>query len=125
MKKIFAYDLDGTLLTHEGVAHPETLKALKLIKEKGHINVIATGRGLMHILPLFETNAVDNIDYLICSNGALIYNMHTKTYEVISSLSPDVFEIILDKFKKYSSILRIDSIDQNQTLLPNGKVPSW
>ncbi|AKF41488.1 haloacid dehalogenase [Mycoplasmopsis canis] len=125
MKRVFAFDLDGTLLTNDNKAHPKTLKALELSKNNNHINVIATGRGLKNVLPLFENHNLDHIDYLICSNGALIYDMKSQKYEIVNNLDPNVFPIIFKKHLKYKSILRVDFIDQNHTILPDNKIPDW
>lgn len=125
MKRVFAFDLDGTLLTNDNKAHPKTLKALELSRNNNHINVIATGRGLKNVLPLFENHNLNHIDYLICSNGALIYDMKSQKYEIINNLDPNVFPIIFKKHLKYKSILRVDFIDQNHTILPDNKIPDW
>ena len=43
MKKIFFFDIDGTLAIH-GVIPESNLKALQLLKEQGHYTFICTGR---------------------------------------------------------------------------------
>lgn len=77
-KKIFSYDLDGTLLMSNNKVHPVTKKAFHDVHKKGGINILNTGRGLLKVLPLLDE--FDGIDYFICSNGALIYDVKTKTY---------------------------------------------
>ncbi|MCU9935155.1 HAD family hydrolase [Mycoplasmopsis cynos] len=125
MKRAFVFDLDGTLLTSQNRAHPNTIEALKKLRELKHINIIATGRGLISILPLLENRAIDHIDYIICSNGTLIYNVKTKNYELLGTLDPKIFEIVYEKFIKFQSILRVDAIKEDQTIFPNNQVPEW
>ena len=52
MKKIFFFDIDGTLAIH-GVIPEGNLKALKLLQDQGHFTFICTGRApflsLIHI----------------------------------------------------------------------------
>ena len=70
MKYIF-FDIDNTLISHKGTPHvpPQTRRAVKLLKESGHIPVIATGRGAF----LSQLAAQDfGITSLVCSGGAQI-----------------------------------------------------
>ena len=47
MIKAIFFDIDGTLLSHTTYSVPEsTKKALRLLKEKGILTFIATGRHL-------------------------------------------------------------------------------
>lgn len=43
MKKIFFFDIDGTLAIH-GVIPEGNLKALKLLQDQGYFTFICTGR---------------------------------------------------------------------------------
>ena len=43
-RKLFVFDLDGTLLNSESTVSQTNLKALIAAKEKGHLLAIATGR---------------------------------------------------------------------------------
>ncbi len=73
MKKIFFFDLDGTLIDPSANSVPiSTINALKRLKEKGHFCAIATGRSLKSII---ESKMVDVIawDGFICSNGQQVY----------------------------------------------------
>lgn len=82
MKRLFATDLDGTILPHNGSFHKNDLKSLARMGEEGIIRVVATGRSLF-----FSFKALHDefpIDYLVFSSGAGVYNWRTK--EIIRSL---------------------------------------
>lgn len=70
MGKIVFLDLDGTIISHETNEVPEsTIKAIELLKENGHIPVIATGR----VPCLFD--GIDTrlgIDSFIAANGRIV-----------------------------------------------------
>lgn len=67
MKKIFFFDIDGTLAIH-GVIPKSNLKALQLLKEQGHYTFICTGRSPFYAQNLFA----DLVDGLITCNGRYI-----------------------------------------------------
>lgn len=84
MKYIF-FDIDNTLVSHIGTSHipPQTLKAISLLKEAGHVPAIATGRGA------FLSRSVARefgIEYLVCSGGSQVI---AKGNEIFSSWFPD------------------------------------
>lgn len=56
--KIVFFDIDGTLLNHEGIVCDSTLKALEELKENGHLRFICTGRTKC-MLP----SAITSIDF--------------------------------------------------------------
>ena len=47
-KKMFAFDLDGTLLNSEMELSKENIEALKEARKKGHVLVMATGRNYIY-----------------------------------------------------------------------------
>ncbi|MBQ7755242.1 MAG: HAD hydrolase family protein, partial [Clostridia bacterium] len=63
------FDLDGTLLEH-GALTSEAVQMLRALRQRGVVTVIATGRH-RGTVPLRLKNA-RLIDYLICSNGAVV-----------------------------------------------------
>ncbi|RIV16732.1 HAD-IIB family hydrolase [Mycoplasmopsis gallopavonis] len=125
MKKILAYDLDGTLLLKNNTVHPFTKQAIKDSHEAGYLNIVATGRGFKKIIPLIENGELANIDYFVCSNGSAIYNKINNQLQVISSLDPIAFKVMKEAANKYQSILTIDTTTYNGTILPNNKMPDW
>lgn len=92
MKVIF-FDVDGTLLSHNTNQIPEsTIQALDLLKEKGILRVLCTGR---HMKELEEMNfSYMDFDAWILLNGQLILN---KEKQVIWS-NPVINHTLIDLF---------------------------
>ncbi|WP_029906571.1 Cof-type HAD-IIB family hydrolase [Mycoplasmopsis opalescens] len=122
-KKIFTFDLDGTLLTHKNTIHPESLLALDKAKELGHINVINTGRGLLKSLPVLELSS--SLDYAICSNGSLIYDKINQKHYTIAKMDKFAFEQLINFAKENNFPLTIDTLNFNGTFLPQNKIPKF
>ena len=74
--KCLAVDLDGTTLNRWNKISDKNLNALKQAHNQGILIVPVTGRSL-DMIPE-SLNNCDFIDYVICSNGAVIYNFKTK-----------------------------------------------
>lgn len=84
MIKICAIDLDGTLFDHQKRISDENKQAIKNAKANGCKIVIATGRPYNGVLPVLkELDLISENDYVICYNGAKVFN--TKTMELIFS----------------------------------------
>lgn len=78
-KKILFIDLDGTLLTDEKEITTENLAAIQKATELGHAVVVTTGRPLASTARLVERlGLTDPGCYAITSNGAHIYDAHSK-----------------------------------------------
>ncbi|WP_338822856.1 HAD family hydrolase [Mycoplasmopsis felifaucium] len=124
-KKIFAYDLDGTLLMSNNTINEYTKIALEKVQEKGWINVLNTGRGLLKVLPLIDE--FKNFDYFICSNGALIYDVKAKKIIIVGKLDSDAFEQMFEFAKNNQLIMTVDTTTFNGSYVPrvDGKLPEW
>ncbi|MHA3859593.1 Cof-type HAD-IIB family hydrolase [Mycoplasma sp. Z463D] len=125
MKIAFAYDLDGTLLRKDNTIHPKTMEGLKKVQKSGNVNIIATGRGLQKVLPLLKDGTIKYVDYVVCSNGALIYDVNKQTKIVLNTVPNQVFYILKEKALENDLILTVDTIDYNGSYLPNNKFPKW
>lgn len=75
MKKIFFFDIDGTLAIH-GVIPQSNLKALQILKEKGYLTFICTGRAPFYAQNLFS----DLVSGLVTCNGRYILYQGKKLY---------------------------------------------
>lgn len=105
IKHIFC-DLDGTLFN--GGISDKDKKAIKLAQNNGITFSIATGRVLNHSTSIM--NEVENNGYLICENGAYIYdNNKTLIYKRI--LTDIQIKRIISFYKK------LDYIDENRDII--------
>lgn len=78
-KKILFLDLDGTLLTDNKEITPENMAAIQKATALGHAIVVCTGRPLISTARQVEKLGLTTPGcYAITSNGALIYNAHTR-----------------------------------------------
>ena len=67
--------MDGTLLNDEKKLTEENIKAIKQVKEKGIFTVISTGRPISGVKPYLNMFEHGDIDFLVCNNGAVVYNV--------------------------------------------------
>ncbi|EFF41339.1 Cof-type HAD-IIB family hydrolase [Mycoplasmopsis alligatoris] len=128
MKKIFAYDLDGTLLTSENDIHPYTKKIVVESHKKGNVNIVATGRGIKKVMPLYDKDIFTGFDYLICSNGAYVYDVNLKQGLTLGSVQTKAFDVLEKIAKENQLILTLDTNEYNGTWIPapEGKLyPDW
>ncbi|MEA4134660.1 Cof-type HAD-IIB family hydrolase [Mycoplasma sp. 2704] len=122
--KIFTFDLDGTLFTKSETIHPSTKEVLLQEQAKGNKIVIATGRGLVKMLAL-NHDTFKFVDYLVCSNGALVHNMKTNTTYTLGELSKEMLDTVHAHALKYDLVLSVDGNNYNGSILPNGAYPKW
>lgn len=76
MKRLFATDLDGTILPHEGSFHLKDLDALEQMGQQGIVRVVATGRSLYYAFKALDADFP--IDYLVFSSGAGVFDWRHK-----------------------------------------------
>lgn len=87
--KIIATDLDGTLMAPDHLTVTErTKKALIKAHEKGIKIAVATGRALDFTLGV--TRQVPFADYVICSNGASVYDRNAEKFIYTNLVSPEI-----------------------------------
>lgn len=96
--KLVVSDLDGTLLNQFSEISDETKIAIKKLVDSGVDFAIATGRGIDSVRRFKERIGYKNI-YLICNNGANIYN---KEEEIIFEqiISGEVIEKLIKYFRE-------------------------
>lgn len=126
--KVLAFDLDGTILRKDNTLHPETEKMLMEAKRFGSTNVIATGRGLLKVIPLINNGVLKYIDYLVCSNGALTFDLEKNETTILGSIGMDAFEAMLQKAKEEELIFSVDTDAFNGTIIfsnDGSELPSW
>ncbi|EFR31456.1 Cof-type HAD-IIB family hydrolase [Eremococcus coleocola] len=78
MIKVFASDMDGTLLNEYHVLSERTVKAIKALQAAGIEFIIATGRAYHSALPLLEANGIKCS--FITLNGAVLWDQEGKIH---------------------------------------------
>ena len=91
MKKIFATDLDGTLLRPGNIISPANRHAIERLKENGYTIIFASGRVLSSLKYLMRS--IDLSGYYIANNGGVLADddrviaKHPISYEALKKIS--------------------------------------
>ncbi|EMF0484755.1 HAD family hydrolase [Enterococcus hirae] len=112
-RKLFAFDIDGTLLDTNKQALDSTREALDKLRKAGHLVTIATGRSRFHAQEVIRDLAFTN--YILC-NGAAGFLDHEQVYKNLldreqldnfvkeaQDKNIDTAFVSLDNIKRYSS----------------------
>lgn len=73
--RLVATDLDGTVLRSDGSVSDRTAAALRAAEDNGVVVVVATGRPPRWMRPIAD--ALGHTGIAVCSNGAVVYDLHT------------------------------------------------
>ena len=101
MYKLVAIDLDGTLLNSYGTVSEKNKVAVKQAIQKGAEVVLTSGRGSMSVRNLATEIGADH--YMICGNGAVIYDLQNKN-------------LIYDKFLSTKKVLQLIQICEENSI---------
>lgn len=105
MYKLIALDMDGTLLREDKTISKETYRAIQRAKNKGVKVVLATGRPIDGIKRyLQELDLLNDNDYAIAYNGALVQN--TKTKDIVAQTLMNLKDV--DYLYKLSQELKVN-----------------
>jgi Cof subfamily protein (haloacid dehalogenase superfamily) len=95
-----ATDLDGTLFSPDHVVSDETALALQLAADRGVEVIVATGRSHWSAVPRLEH--LECVRWLICSNGATVFDMAAGEIVLRRELTGDqtvaVIDNVVDRF---------------------------
>lgn len=94
MTKIIALDMDGTLLFNHSYVSERNKQALKKAADMGIEIVGATGRPFNALTPDFLS--LPGVRYVISSNGAVVWDLKTKSYIRRAYLSKEQTILILN-----------------------------
>jgi HAD superfamily hydrolase (TIGR01484 family) len=83
-----ATDYDGTL-AHDGVVDPDTVAALRRLKNSGRRLILVTGRELPDLKRVFPE--VAGCDLIVAENGALLYEPGTGRETPLAPAPPEAF----------------------------------
>lgn len=99
-RRLFAFDIDGTLLNSDKQALDSTREALNKLRRAGHLVTIATGRSRFHAQDVLLDLEFNN--YVLC-NGAAAFLDHEQIYK--NPLDKEG----LERFVAYTRELGIDT----------------
>ncbi len=104
--KAFAFDMDGTILRSNGKGiHPETIKAIEEAQKAGFMFILATGRPFVQTIPIAEE--IGCFSYLICNNGANVYDVKNKIFLNKNSISVEAFERVIMEGQRTKSFFAL------------------
>jgi len=115
--QLIAFDMDGTLLNSEKKISKDTLLAIEEAFDAGKEIALSTGRCVVELEEYFSQ--IPRLRYLICTSGALVYDLKEKTTIYAKKLSADVVQKILEVGKEelcMEHILTVDSIVQAEKI---------
>lgn len=107
--QLIAFDLDGTLLTHQFELLPETLKAINDIRQQGLRVTVATGRSYKSAKPFLDQ--LEIIEPMVFSNGAVFDNPDTGERELISGVPLETALIVLMLLPEYNISVKLHMAD--------------
>ena len=105
MIKLISSDLDGTLLDSNMGLSSNNLAALSRCVEQNIHIVVATGRSF-HSVPK-QVREIEGLEYLICANGAKVYNNVSEELLYAEYLDGDALKKIWHIFKDPNIICEI------------------
>lgn len=82
-RKLFAFDIDGTLLGSDKIPLDSTREALAKLRAQGHLVTIATGRSRFMAQDVISD--LDFTNYVLC-NGAAAFLEHEQYYQNLLNL---------------------------------------
>ena len=96
--QLIASDLDGTLLNSHHEVSPRTVAALQAWQEAGRHVVIATGRPPRWVTFLLEFGFSEGL--VICSNGALTYDLATAQTSIRRCLDLESVQLLIKAMRE-------------------------
>lgn len=114
--RLAALDMDGTLLNSQHTVSQYTRDVLSRADACGKIIALATGRCLSELREFIDT--IPAIRYIICENGACVYDTRRKQSIHRVSIAPEHVEFILRELEAQSVLLQIFMEDQSYICAP-------
>lgn len=109
--RLAALDMDGTLLGSSHEVSDYTRKVLARADASGKIAALATGRCLSELLDILET--IPAVRYVICENGANIYDTRLKRSIHRVSFAPEEVDFAMAELEKTTAIAQFFMNDQS------------
>ncbi|UPO91067.1 Cof-type HAD-IIB family hydrolase [Niallia sp. Man26] len=132
-RKLFAFDIDGTLLNSQKKILDSTITSLNSLRDNGHIVMVATGRSRFLIQDILNELELEN--YIVCNGSAAFLN-HQQVYEntletkslqkLISCLNEKKIDIALTSLDGISRTSSINVEKMSEAMLSlGGSLPEY
>jgi Cof subfamily protein (haloacid dehalogenase superfamily) len=95
--RLVVSDLDGTLLRSDGTVSARTRSALAAAEDAGATVVFATGRPPRWMRPV--ARATGHRGIAVCSNGAVVYDLHQEKIIEEFPLAPEIGHAVVDAIR--------------------------
>lgn len=103
--ELIAFDMDGTLLNSRKEISPVTLEAMNRAVKAGKLIALSTGRCRPELTAY--TRLVPGIRYLICTSGALVYDVYEKKELYKNPLEPELVKALLLLAQKEGAMMHL------------------
>ena len=107
MYKALFTDLDGTLFDDDKNISPENLRALNKIKSEGKMVAICSGRQIDYVRRI--NDKIGSNDYVIASNGAVIYDCKNNETLFTSNIPKDRCKYLIEYGLEKGFLIRVDT----------------
>ena len=97
--RLFALDMDGTLLMSDKQIHPETVRDIACAAGRGVHIVYSSGRGAVELTPY--ARQLPGIRWAICSSGAEVYDFQEKRFVFRSGIPIDLIREVIRVRHRY------------------------
>lgn len=99
MKKIVAFDLDGTCLDENGNISQFLIDSFKKLREKDFVPTFITGRNYAAFISMVKD--VDSLNVLACSNGGLVFNPKNSEIYLCNLFDKEAVENVYAEAEKH------------------------
>lgn len=101
MKKLMAFDLDGTLIFNRSIEQAN-VEAISRWQDAGHLAVCSTGKSIFAVKAAFEQYSLD-FDYYVLYTGAVVTD---RDFKVLfkKTLDPQMVEDVVERLSAYKNI---------------------
>jgi hydroxymethylpyrimidine pyrophosphatase-like HAD family hydrolase len=96
--RLVATDLDGTLLRPDGSVSPRTRAVVAAVQERGVRVVLVTGRPVRTARLIADQVAAH--DLLVCSNGAIVYDLTRETVVAHHPIAPESARAVVSALRE-------------------------
>lgn len=110
LRKLFVFDLDGTLLNSHREISEENYNALEKAKAKGHLLAIATGRNYIFAKKVLNKHW-NTFDFYLGCNAAVFHNIKiNKYYNISLKISYELANKISEQIKKIGGGVQVSTV---------------